>query len=97
MKLRFTLQATQDLIDIAEYIREENPSAAERVRGAILKSLQLLTSFPNLGRRQSVQGVRKMVTRRYGYLVYYLVDADAAEVMILAIRHPARGRSIQDA
>jgi plasmid stabilization system protein ParE len=32
MKLRFTPRATQDLIDIADYIRERNP--ADRLEGA---------------------------------------------------------------
>jgi plasmid stabilization system protein ParE len=96
MKLRFSPQATQDLIEIADYIRLENPPAAERVRGAILESLQNLVVFPRIGRRQSVEGVRKLVTRRFGYLVYYSIDEPAAEIVILAIRHPARARLIAD-
>jgi plasmid stabilization system protein ParE len=40
MKLRFTLRATQDLAAIADYIREHDPTAALRVRPAILASLQ---------------------------------------------------------
>lgn len=96
MKLRFTPQATQDLADIADYIRAENPPAAERVRGAILEALQLLISFPNLGRRQTTDGVRKLVMRRYGYLVYYFVDEGQDEIAVLAIRHPSRGRLTQD-
>ena len=96
MKLRFTPQATQDLIDIADHIRASNPQAAERVRGAILETLQILVSFPNMGRRQNVEGVRKLVTRRYGYLVYYRVEEEQAEIAVLAIRHPARARPAQD-
>jgi toxin ParE1/3/4 len=96
MKLRFTPQATQDLSRIAEYIRAENPSAAARVRTSILESLQVLTEFPRIGRRQSIEGVRKHVARKYGYLVYYAIDDAAAEVVILAIRHPSRDRAFQD-
>jgi len=40
MNLRFTPQATQVLSEIANYIRTENPPAAERVGAAILESLQ---------------------------------------------------------
>jgi plasmid stabilization system protein ParE len=36
MKLRFTQQAKQDLDNIADYIREQNPKAALRVRAAIM-------------------------------------------------------------
>jgi toxin ParE1/3/4 len=74
MKLRFTPRATQDLADIADYIRAHSPAAAFRVRGAILKSLQNLVLWPEIGRRQTVEGVRKLVTRRYPYFVYYPID-----------------------
>ena len=71
MKLRFTRRAAQDLADIADYIRERNPQAALRVRAAILESLQNLVLFPQVGRQQNVEGVRKLVTRHYPYLVYW--------------------------
>jgi len=79
MKLRFTPRAVQDLSAIADYIREQNPSAALRVRTAILESLQSLVLFPQVGRPQKVQGVRKLVMPRYRYLVYYTVDERAEE------------------
>ena len=50
-----------------------------------------------MGRRQTVEGVRKIVTRRYPYLVYYKVDAVTREVVVLSIRHPARKREYEDA
>lgn len=43
MKLRFTPRATQDLTAIGDYIRSKNPTAALRVRAAILETLQMLT------------------------------------------------------
>nr|WP_249812786.1 type II toxin-antitoxin system RelE/ParE family toxin [Bradyrhizobium sp. 141] len=68
-----------------------------RVRAAILESLQNLVRFPRLGRPQKVEGVRKLVTRRYPYLVYYQLDEDAGEIVILAIQHPAQEREDSDA
>ena len=97
MKLRFTRRATQDLADIADYIRKQNPQAALRVRAAILESLQNLVLFPQVGRQQKVEGVRKLVTRRYPYLVYYTADASAEEIIIITIQHPAREREHSDA
>jgi plasmid stabilization system protein ParE len=64
MKLRFTERAAQDLVDIADYVREHNPPAALRVRDAILESLQNLVLFPLIGRQQTVESVRKLVRRR---------------------------------
>jgi toxin ParE1/3/4 len=95
MKLRFTPQAARDLADIADYIRERNPPDA--LRAAILESLQSLVLFPDIGRRQNVEGVRKLVTQRYRYLVYYTVDDEADEIVILTIQHPAQDHEHSDA
>ena len=97
MKLRFTPRAAQDVVAIADYIRAHSPAAAGRVRAAILQSLQDLVLFPRLGRAQTVEGVRKLVTRKYPYLVYYTIDEAAEEIVILTIQHPARAREHEDA
>jgi toxin ParE1/3/4 len=97
MKLRFTPRATEDLTDIADYILARNPHAAQRVRAAILRSLETLTRYPYVGRSQAVEGVRKLVTRQYHYLVYYTVDEPNEEIVVLSIQHPAREREHQDA
>ena len=96
MRLRFTPRATRDLAKIAEYLRTRNPSAALAVRDAILRSLQNLTLFPAIGRPQNVEGVRKLVTPKYRYLVYYVIDDGADEIVILTIQHPARRREYRD-
>ncbi|HEY4114704.1 MAG TPA: type II toxin-antitoxin system RelE/ParE family toxin [Rhizomicrobium sp.] len=92
MKLRFTPQATQDLTDIADYIRSENPKAAERVRASVLESLQLIADFPENRQAPTNRSVRKHVSRRYGYLLYYRLDLEDDDIAVLAIRHPARER-----
>jgi toxin ParE1/3/4 len=97
MKLRFTPRAAQDLAAIADYIRARNPAAAQRVRAAILHSPQNLVLFPRVGRAQTVEGVRKLVTRKYPYLVYYTVDETGEEIIILTIQHPTREREHEDA
>jgi toxin ParE1/3/4 len=97
MKLRFTPRATQDLLDIAEYIRERNPNASLRVRAAILDSLQDLVLFPEAGRRQTIEDVRKFIIRRYSYLIYYVLDRSVDEIVILTIQHSAREREYEDA
>jgi toxin ParE1/3/4 len=97
MKLRFTPRATQDLLDIADYIRERNPNASLRVRAAILDSLQDLVLFPEAGRRQTIEDVRKFIIRRYSYLIYYVLDRSVDEIVILTIQHSAREREYEDA
>ena len=96
MKLRFTPRATHDLADIGEYLRTRNPSAALAVRNAILRSLQNLSLFPAIGRPQSVEGLRKLVTPKHCYLIDYMIDEGAEEIVILTIEHPARRREYRD-
>ena len=96
MIVRFSRRAINDLADIANYIRTRNPSAAERVRTAILESIEILARFPNAGRRQNIGNVRKLVVRRYPYLVYYRIDAAAAAVIVVAVQHSAREREHSD-
>jgi addiction module RelE/StbE family toxin len=96
VKLRLTPRALRDLNEIADYIRERSAQGASSVRTAILNSLQLLTSHPELGRAQSIEQVRKLVTRRYGYIVYYSVDRASQEIAVLTIRHPSREQPYSD-
>ena len=96
MKLRFTPYAVEDIAGIADYISERNPEAPLRVRAAIYESLQNLALFPYIGRVQQTKGVRKFVTSKYRYLVYYTVDEDAGEIIILNVKHPARRREHEE-
>ena len=96
MKLRFASRATRDFAEIADYLHARNPAGAVAVRDSILRSLQNLTLFPAIGRPQNVEGVRKLVTPKYRYLIYYTVDDGADEIVILTIQHPARMREYRD-
>jgi len=40
--------------------------------------------------------VRKFITPKYAYLVYYVVDEAADEIIILNVKHPARERDYED-
>jgi plasmid stabilization system protein ParE len=51
MKLHFTRQAKDDIENIADYIHQQNPEAALRVRDSIIDSLRTLVLFPRIGRR----------------------------------------------
>jgi toxin ParE1/3/4 len=72
------------------------PGHGLAVRDTILRSLQDLALFPGIGRRQNVEGVRKLVTRRYPYLVYYTIDEGAEEAVILTIQHSSRSLEYSD-
>ncbi len=97
MKLRFTQRAVENLNEVSDYLYERNPAAADHVRADIYTGLQNLLLFPAAGRLQDVAGVRKLVTRKYAYLIYYTVDGPAEEVVILNVKHPAQARDFEDA
>jgi plasmid stabilization system protein ParE len=69
------------------------PSRCVRLLFVRCKNLVL---FPQVGRAQTIEGVRKLVTRKYPYLVYYTVGEAAEEIVILTIQHPAREREHED-
>lgn len=95
MRLRFTPRATRDLAEIAEYIHERSLNAALRVRGVILQSLDDLLLFPELGKRQTIRDVRKLVSRKYSYIVYYRIDRANDEIVVLTVQHHARRREYE--
>ncbi len=97
MKLHFTPRAIADLEEIAEYLIPLSPPGALKVRHAIIDTLQNLVDFPRMGRRQTLDGVRKIGVRKYPYLVYYTVDDGADEIIILTIQHASRERDFSDA
>jgi toxin ParE1/3/4 len=97
MKLRFTRRAAENITAAADYILARNPAAALQVRAAILESLQNLVLFPQVGRPQQTEGVRKFVTRKHAYLIYYMIDEAADEIVILSVKHPAQEREHGDA
>jgi len=94
VKLRFTPRARDDLVEIADFLRERNPRAALQVRAAILNSLQMIARYPSAGRLQTTARIRKLVVRRYPYLVYYTLRDQ--EIIVLSVKHAARRREYDD-
>ena len=92
MRLHFTPHAVRDLTELADYIRAENPAAAGRARDAIYQILRNLLLFPKVGRQQMTQGVRRVVVRKYPYLIYYTLGEADDEIIILNIKHSSRER-----
>ena len=56
MKLRFTPRATENLVEIADYLHDRDPGAAVRVRAAIYEGLQNLICFPMPGDCKRLKG-----------------------------------------
>jgi plasmid stabilization system protein ParE len=72
MKVRWSRQSREHLVDIREYIRQHNVAAAVR----------LLRALPRLGHTGRKQGTREFVIRRLPYIIVYDIT-DGGELVIL--------------
>ena len=86
MRLRWTRTALRDLDSLERYIAQDNPSAADAMVDRILRTIQLLTKNPEMGRRGRVPRTRELVIPPY--LIAYRVRR--TEISIVAIIHGAR-------
>ena len=90
MALRFAPEAVNELHGIWDYIAEESGSTkiADKVVDSILRSIFLLTTHPNMGRRRDEDlrpGLRSFPTGEY--VILYRIEAKKAIVL-----HVAHGR-----
>src|SRR5229473_1420138 len=65
MQLRWAPAAAEDLFRIIEYIRQENPAAAQRIAKTIYESAGSLNSFPNKGRAGRVEALVNFLCPRF--------------------------------
>jgi toxin ParE1/3/4 len=80
--------AAENLFRVFEYIRPDNPTAAERVVRTIYESAGSLESFPFRGRVGRVDGTRELVLPSLPFVIVYRVLEDAIEVA--AVIHGAQ-------
>ena len=93
MRLRYTARARLHLDAIAEYIAERNPDAARRVGARIQETIDLLTSFPMMGRVGVLAGTREMVVPGLPYVIVYRIETgDPDTLVLLGIYHGAQRR-----
>jgi len=95
VKARYTPRAVSDLIEIADYIHKYSSASALKVKDEIQRTIGMLERFPYSGSRTSVEPVRKVVVRRYPYIVYHIVDAERREIVIVTIQHGARNQPFE--
>ncbi len=89
MTVRYTARARSDLQGIFDYISNDNPEAARRVRHAIFDAIQLIDARPSIGIRNVRDAdMRSKLVLRYPYRVHYLVED--GDIWIVHIRHTAR-------
>ena len=90
MRLRWRLSAVNDLTEIRDFIRENDPEAAQAVVDRVLRSVERLESFPKSGREGQISGTRELVVPGLPYIVVYTTDD--TDISIIGVFHGARDR-----
>ena len=88
--------AAQDITEIWEYIAEDNPLAARRVREEILNRIRAAVSFPQSGHRRpdlSGRPLRFILVREY--LIAYAPDEKP--LWVVAVMHGRRNPRVMAA
>ncbi len=88
MQIVWLKNALNNLDEIAEYISQENPIAAQQVVDMIIEQTNLLATQPALGRSGRVLGTRELVISNSQYLVPYRIKNNVVE--ILRVFHTSR-------
>ena len=86
--VRWTRRAHRRLEEIASYIADNNPAAAARVVGTIVRSIDGLGPEPGRGRPGRLRGTRELVVVGTPYVVAYRIHAN--DIEILTIQHGAQ-------
>jgi toxin ParE1/3/4 len=81
MKIRWSPEAATDFVGIVKYIRQQNPSAADRVAHAIFESATSLKSFPDRGRPGRVKDTCELVLPSLPFIVVYRLKPHAVEIV----------------
>ena len=88
MEIVWRQAALNDLEAIREFIAENNPVAAARVRAAVRAAVERLAVYPNLGRAGRVEGTRELIIAGTPFIAAYRVLGD--QLRILSIIHSSR-------
>ena len=81
MTISWSPRAIEHLTHLRSYIARDNPKAANRIAGTLLKAVERLAELPNLGRPGRVAGTRELVVPGTPYVIPYRLRGDRLEVI----------------
>ena len=80
MPIRWLRDAVLDLIELRQYIAQDNPHAAQDMARRIIVSVQQLRDSPSMGRIGRVEGTRELVISGLPYIIPYRVKNKVVEI-----------------
>lgn len=90
MRIIWSETAIANLVNIRQYIEQDNPAAARRLAQRILASVERLAEHPHLGRPGREPDSRELIVAGTPYIVPYRIHRD--RIAILAVIHAAQDR-----
>src|SRR4051812_38256387 len=95
MKLVFDDQAVADLENIFGWIAQDSPATARTVTDRLFSSIELLISFPLIGRVGRDPDTFEWVVPRLPHVVVYEVDREQERIVVTAVFHGAQDREAE--
>jgi toxin ParE1/3/4 len=92
MRIIWSATAIANLIEIREYIEQDDPSAARRVAHKIIASVERLARHPHLGHPGREPGTRELVVAGTPYIIPYKISE--SRLAILAVLHASRNNPL---
>jgi len=91
-RLSYAPRALGDLERLADFLREESPTAAAATAGILLDGLNILRRHPLVGRAVE-SNLRELVISRghSGFVALYRYDVETDAALVLAVRHQREG------
>ena len=86
-ELEWKASAAADLMEIVDYISDNNPDAAHALMNEIQHKVAQLPAYPKRGRPGRVEGTRELVVHP-NYIVIYAENT--AMVTVLRVLHAAQ-------
>ncbi len=88
LNIKFSKLANQDLSSIHNYIKHDQPQAAQAIIHRIIEAVEILVKFPSLGRPGRVSHTRELVLSNTPFLIIYQVRQNS--LYIVRILHAAQ-------
>ncbi len=90
MKIRYTATARREFDQAVEYLLQHAPHIAPAFADSIERAIKELTENPLSAPETELAGVRRKNVRRFRYALFYSVERETEELLILHVRHAAR-------
>ena len=86
LPVEWKLAARLDLIEIIDYIAQENPQAAEKIKRLLDDTAERLGEMPYINRRGQVTGTREKIAHK-NYIIVYRITSDKVEIINIVHNH----------